>query len=98
MQITQGDTFTLALAVQVDGAPQDMTNWSLEAAVFVPFSQSYPLTLEWTDRTAGTYSLSADTSLWPIGQMQMAVTYTTDAAQVLTTNFLPISVGQGIPN
>lgn len=97
MQIIQGDTFELALAAQVDGVTTDLTGWTITASVFVPFSHSYPLTFAWIDQTVGTYSLSADTSLWPIGQMMIGVVYHTDSPQQLTSNYLPVFVSQGIP-
>lgn len=98
MDVIRGDAFTYAFAVEVDGAPQDLTNWQVTAAVFVPFTRSFAIEIDWIDRAAGTFSINPDTSTWPFGAMQFAIRYTTDAGDPFTTNFQPVNVKQGIPN
>lgn len=85
MNIVRGDTFELALVVDVDGTPADIMNWGITSAMATAFGQVAELTVTKTAPLVGEFSLSAETGEWPLGCCSFDVRYVTDAGQVVTT-------------
>jgi len=95
MQITRGDSFLLGLVVKVDGARQDLTHWQIRSSIGKG-SFLRELSVNFTDRSAGEFTLSAATSGWPLGTLALDVKYTTDVDQIITTNAVQILVVKGV--
>lgn len=85
MNIVRGDTFELAVVVKVDGTPADITNWEITSSVATDFGVIGPLMVAKTAPLVGEYSLSADSSAWPLGCCSFDIRYVTDSAQIVTT-------------
>lgn len=99
MIFKQGDTFLLSLAVTVDGVAQDCTLWEVQSKIDEHKNpQADPvadLVVTWLDRAAGLFTLSADTSTWPIGNLFFDIQYTTDSAQIITTDSVLVQIIHG---
>lgn len=96
MNIKRGDSFQIALVVKVGGVLQDLTDWEVRSSIGTPSRVVAELTVEFTDRAAGEFTLSAETDTWPIGSLNFDIKYTTDAGQILTTDPVPVFVKKGI--
>lgn len=96
MNIKRGDSFQVALVVKVGGVPQDLTEWQVRSSIGTPSRIIAELAVEFTDRAAGEFTLSADTATWPTGSLFFDVRYTTDAEQILTTDPVSVVVVKGI--
>ncbi|MFP3638102.1 hypothetical protein [Paraburkholderia sp. SIMBA_054] len=73
-QFVQGSTFQVVGQFQLEGAPVDMTNWSVTAQIHDATGVTLisTLTPTWIDQTTGTLQLSAgDTSNWPVGKARI---------------------------
>lgn len=94
MKIKRGDSFLLALVTSVDGVPQDLTNWEVRSSIATlnGFQEVADLTVTYTDRAAGEFTLSADTSAWPLGCLEFDVRYTTDSGQIVTTDSVIVKI------
>jgi len=96
MNIKRGDSFLVALVVKVDGVPQDLTDWQVRASIGTPSRVIADLDVEFTDRAAGEFTLSAETATWPTGVLSFDIRYTTDAAQIITTDPVRVFVAKGV--
>lgn len=96
MNIKRGDSFQIALVVKVDDVPQDLTDWQVRASIGTPSRVIAELAVEFTDRAAGEFTLSAETGTWPTGALSFDIRYTTDAEQILTTDPVRVFVAKGI--
>lgn len=96
MQITRGDSFLLALVAKVDGVAQDLTHWQVRSSIGSALGVIHELTVDYTNRASGEYTLSAQTSAWPIGDLKFDILYTTDAGQVVHTSPIQVTVVKGV--
>lgn len=96
MNIKRGDSFLLALIVKVDGVAQDLTNWQVRSSIENSAGFVAQLLVEFTDKSAGAFTLSADTSDWPTGTFKFDIRYVTDAGQVVTTESVQVFVSKGV--
>jgi hypothetical protein len=75
-QFVQGSTFQVMGNFQLDGAPVDMTNWSVTAQIHDATGVNLisALTPTWLDPTTGLLQLAAgNTSNWPVGKARIDV-------------------------
>lgn len=75
-QFVQGSTFQVVGQFQLDGAPVDMTGWSVSAQIHDATGTNLiaNLTTGWVDQTTGTMQLNASgTSAWPVGKARIDV-------------------------
>lgn len=89
LEIKRGDSIDLQCVCTVEGAPVDLTGWSVacwlrgpDGAVVHQFS---PV---WTDVAQGAYRLPAqpgETALWPVGSLSGDIQYTDPAGRVMST-------------
>ncbi|MDT9673831.1 hypothetical protein F6R97_04070 [Pseudomonas sp. JV414] len=96
MNIKRGDSFQVALVVKVSGVPQNLTDWQVRASIGTSSRFIAELAVEFTDRVAGEFTLSAETATWPTGALSFDIRYTTDAEQILTTDPVRVFVAKGI--
>ncbi len=80
--------------VKVSGVPQDLTDWQVRASIGTSSRFIAELAVEFTDRAAGEFTLSAETATWPTGALSFDIRYTTDAEQILTTDPVRVFVAK----
>lgn len=88
----RGDTFICQVAVTQDSTPKDLSGWTVRSQVRDNDTLVADLEFSWVDQTAGTYQLRLDdTTAWPTKLLQCDIEYTTDAAQVVSTETFGIT-------
>lgn len=92
MNIVRGDTFELAVVAKVDGVPADITNWGITSSVATPFGLIADLIVAKTAPLVGEFSLTGDSSTWPLGCCSFDIRYVIDSAQIVTTDKTEIHV------
>lgn len=97
MEIKQPGSFLLGLEVEVDGEIQDLTGWTVSAAVASKNRAFYrQLTVTVLDAAKGLFELSGPTADWPTGQLLFDIKYVTDSEQIIMTESVEVLVTQGI--
>lgn len=75
-QFVQGSTFQVLGSFQLDGAPVDMTNWSVMAQIHDATGVTLiaALTPTWIDPVTGLLQLgAANTATWPVGKARIDI-------------------------
>lgn len=88
IKVKRGDTFVLDGVLSEGGTPTDMTGWTVRSQVRYGVSLLAELQVDYLDRAAGRYRLTAlpsVTAQWPVNKLQADVEYTTSSGQVVST-------------
>lgn len=93
VRIKQGSHFVYDAAVQDNGAPVDMTLWSVASQIRDGETLIADLTLTWVDRAQGKFRLSfAETASWPLKKLKWDIKYTTNTGQITHTDTILVMV------
>jgi hypothetical protein len=85
--LKRGDTFVVEATLSQGGAPQDLSGWSIRSQVRRGSRLVADLAVEYVDRAAGVYRLSAPegTTEWPLGTLRSDIEYTMPGGAVAST-------------
>jgi len=93
VRIKQGSHFVYDCAVQDNGAPVDMTLWSVASQIRDGETLIADLTLTWVDRAQGKFRLSfTATASWPRKKLEWDIKYTTNTGQITHTDTILVMV------
>lgn len=87
LRIKRGDTFVVEATLMQDGQPQDLTGWTIRSQVRQGGRLIADLAVEYVDRAAGVYRLSAPegTAAWAVGLLRSDIEYTMPSGQIAST-------------
>ena len=97
IKFKRGDTFRIGAAVAegTPSAPKDLTGFGVRASLKDRTTLVADLTVDWTDRTGGTFDLVAEataTAAWPTKTLLCDIEYTDPDGTVLSTETFEVSV------
>jgi len=88
----RGDTFTIQCNIELD-----ITGWLIESQIRSGDKLITVLELELVNPLTGIYKLKhVDTKLWPVGELQCDIQYTTNTGQIISTETFIIEVMKDI--
>jgi hypothetical protein len=92
--IKRGDTFLYSASVtEDDGTVVNLTGWDIDAQVrSTTGSLIDTLTVSTDDLATGQFTLSANTTAWPIGDVKFDIQYTTPAGVISSTDDVLVKV------
>jgi hypothetical protein len=92
--IKRGDTFLYSATVtEDDGDLVNLAGWVISSQLrSVSGSLIDTLEVTYTNAAAGQYTLSADTSLWPVGDAKFDIQYTSPTGVISSTDDILIKV------
>lgn len=95
-EVKRGNTLRLECVVQAQGAPVDITGWTIESHLNAPGRRRvFAFAPVITDAAAGAYTMVAEpevTRAWPLGSLSMDIRYTDAAGTVMSTSTAQLRV------